>query len=651
MAEDLEPEGEALERDAPGVEGAAALDLALGTASRRAADAFLEEQTALLRTQREHLHEQRALQISHLKWRRFNDWARAGWQVMLATLGAVLVAAIGTVLWDASQADGLVVDAFTVPPDFEGRGLSGDVVADDVVHRLGAIRKAAMIVSYSITNDVSADRANEIKVDIPETGVSISDAWRYLRRWLGHERHLTGSVRKLDDSRIALSLSLDGAGATTEMGKPSDLPALEQKAAEDVFGAFDPVNHINYLSSQGRRQEAMEAAARFVSVSQGPLHADAYTLWAYTTVYATGDFGLGFARAHMAMNVYPPLAVAHVIAGRFNFFLGHDEEQLAEARIILSLHNEDQLPAHRHGGFAEMQRQASGDIALLHGDFANALYAGCSHTCTEAGLLVTKAQLAARLHDTALAKQELVEGLAAGETGASNVNEARFDIHAEEGNWRAAAADAEGISVYGKVAEMSPYLIALTHSTHAGPLLAIAQAHAGQFAEAEATIDATPRGCVACVTARGDIDAMQKHRAAAIAWFANAVKLAPSVPFAYADWGAMLLRKGDYDDAMEKFRQANLKGPHFADPLEMWGEALMQKNRSDLALAKFEEANKFAPNWGRLHLEWGRALAYVGRRNASSGQFAIASHLDLGPADAAALARSRSGEGKGSSHG
>ena len=85
------------------------------------------------------------------------------------------------------------------------------------------------------------------------------------------------------------------------------------------------------------------------------------------------------------------------------------------------------------------------------------------------------------------------------------------------------------------------------------------------------------------------------------------------------------------------FATAHAKGPHFADPLELWGEALMQKNRSDLALAKFAEADKYAPNWGRLHLEWGKALMYLGRRTEAQQQFAIASRLDLSPADAASL--------------
>ncbi len=645
MADDSEPEEEALERDVPGVENAAALDLALGRASRQAADSFLEEQTALLRVQREHLHEQRDLQISHLKWRRFNDWTRAGWQVMLAVLGAVAVAAIATALWDASRTDGLVVDAFTAPPEFERQGLSGDVIADDVVERLSAIRQTAMSVSYSITNDVSADRANEIKVDIPETGVSVSDAWRYLRRWLGHERHLTGSLRDLGDGRLALSLSLDGVGAMTEAGKPSDLPALEQKAAEDVFGAFDPVNSINYLTSQGRRREAMDAAARFVAISQGPLHADAYVLWSYTTVYATGDVNLGLARARIATTIYPPLAVAHVMAARFDFFLGHDEDRLAEDRIILSLRNDDQPSAHQHGGFAQMQQQAAAQIALLQGDYGNALYWSCSHSCTEADLFATKAMMAAQLHDVALAQKLLGEALAAGGADSSDVSEARFDIDAAAGNWNAAAADAEGISPSASARGLSPRLVALTQATYAAPLLAIGEAQAGRFGEAEATIEATPRDCARCITARGDIEAMQKHWASAAAWFARAATLAPSIPFAYADWGVMLLHKGDCDGAIARFAIAHTKGPRFADPLEMWGEALMQENRSDLALRKFEEAARYAPNWGRLHLEWGKALFWAGRKDEAKAQFAVAAHLDLSQSDRATLAEWRRAHG------
>ncbi len=116
----------------------------------------------------------------------------------------------------------------------------------------------------------------------------------------------------------------------------------------------------------------------------------------------------------------------------------------------------------------------------------------------------------------------------------------------------------------------------------------------------------TPLDCYLRLRVRGQIDALRKNWNGAAYWFAHAVTQAPSPPFACTDWGARrCCIKGDCDGAIAKFRDANVKGPHFADPLEMWGEALMLKNRSDLALAKFVEADKYAPNWGRLHLEWG----------------------------------------------
>jgi hypothetical protein len=171
------------------------------------------------------------------------------------------------------------------------------------------------------------------------------------------------------------------------------------------------------------------------------------------------------------------------------------------------------------------------------------------------------------------------------------------------------------------------------------PWLAYADARLGDFATAETLIGKTPGDCYLCVEMRGNIRSAEKNWPAAGFWFADAVKQAPSIPFAYTDWGAMLLAKGDYDGAIEKHKEANLKGPHFADPLEMWGEALMRRNRSDLALAKFEEAEKYAPNWGRLHLKWGEALFCAGRRDEAKKQLAIASGLELSQSDKAELAK------------
>jgi tetratricopeptide (TPR) repeat protein len=622
-------------------ESAAASALALGAASREKADAFLDAQTAIARLQREHLHEQRGLQISHVKWRRFNDWMRSGWQAMLAAIGAVAVVAVATALWNASRANGLVVDAFTVPQNFEHRGIGGEVMAGDMTDRIAAIRAVAVINSYSITNDVSRNRADEIKVEIPDTGISIGEVWRYLRSWLGHERHLSGSLRELEDGRVALSVSLDGAGVFSGDGKLSDLPMLERRAAEDVFGAFDPVNRINYLSAIGRYREAMESAARFVPLAPPLFHADSYALWSYTTALATGDIQTALTRAHVGEAIDPSLAVVHVMAGRMNFYLGHDQAGLKEDRAILTLRNEDQLPSHQSGGFDTMKEQARAQIALLSGDFANALYSQCSHSCTFAHLLLVKSALAARLHDVAVARSLFVQGVAAASGGSEYENDARYYLRAAEGDWNTAlsAMLEEQKSDDPEKRFLSPRFLAVENAVFIAPLIAVAQAHLGRFPEAHATIDATPGDCVACETARGDIDALQKNPSGAAFWFSRAIADAPSIPFADADWGEMLLREGQFGAAIAKFQRANAIGPRFADPLEMWGETLMLKNRSDLALAKFEEANKYASDWGRLHLKWGEAMIYVGKKDEAQKQFALASALALSTADKSELTR------------
>src|SRR5271155_1181675 len=136
---------------------------------------------------------------------------------------------------------------------------------------------------------------------------------------------------------------------------------------------------------------------------------------------------------------------------------------------------------------------------------------------------------------------------------------ARYFTFAETGDWHAAAAAAKSYRD-GFLAENEP-IPKLWAATFATPLLAVALAHTGNFAAAHAVIDATPGDCVPCETARGDIDALTGNAGGAAFWYAGAVRDAPSIPFAYANWGAMLLHEGRFDAAIAKFRDAKLKGP------------------------------------------------------------------------------------------
>jgi tetratricopeptide (TPR) repeat protein len=172
-----------------------------------------------------------------------------------------------------------------------------------------------------------------------------------------------------------------------------------------------------------------------------------------------------------------------------------------------------------------------------------------------------------------------------------------------------------------------------------GPQIAYAQARLGNFAAAERTIALTPASCSPCLRIRAKIAELRGQRDRADQWFARAVAVAPSIPFAYSERGRVLLERGQADAAIAQFKIANQKGPHFADPLEGWGEALMAKNQSHRALAKFVQAEKYAPNWGRLHLKWAEALFYSGKRDEARAQFARAAALDLTSFEKSELAR------------
>jgi tetratricopeptide (TPR) repeat protein len=257
--------------------------------------------------------------------------------------------------------------------------------------------------------------------------------------------------------------------------------------------------------------------------------------------------------------------------------------------------------------------------------------------CSLPEQLLGQAEYAARMHDVARSRALIGEALGTEGVSADDVDRARYFADSAASDWRAAIADTRAYVADLKV--RNARLKSLEQSTYAIPLLAYALARAGDFSGAHREIDKSPGDCVACETARGNIDALEGKAVAATWWFARAIRDAPSIPFAYSDWGAELMAKGDLDAAIAEFKLANQKGPHFADPLEMWGEALMAKNRSDLALAKFEEAAKYAPNWGRLHLKWGEALFWAGKRDDAQKQFAVARGLDLDASDSAELTK------------
>lgn len=624
-----------------------ALNLTMSGASRERADELLEKQSRLVDLQIEELRKEDRIRHWSLRVRHIGDILKLTFQLGLACLVLAAFIALLTTIWSASHDSGLIIEPFSVPPDLASRGLTGQVIASQVLDKLAALQAATD--SSRAADTYASNWGNDIKVQIPETGVSIGELYRYLVGWLGDETRISGEVFRTA-SGIAITARAGSDASQTFIGSEADLDSLTQKAAESIYSHTQPYRYGRYLDESGRIDEAAAIFRQLALNGLGKERAWGFSGWGITE-FKRGNVAVAHALESRAISLDPNNALPRAVLGLLEIGLGHTEAALAAytAEISILTRGDGELS----DAAAQVRREdAQASIAELTGDYVTAIawrkqfeqpdsYSprnwliiaitlATDHDPSGA-LLVPRSSYSTS--NTYQKQQDVLFALLESTWVRTWVTAARQD-------WSAHVRYARLLQEFGsKIPAFRTNLLPRS----VWPEYAYALANLGRAPEAHALIDRTPVDCTLCVRMRGNIDTVKKNWTGAAYWFGVATKQAPSLPFGYTDWGSMLLAKGHYDDAIAKFTLANQKGPHFADPLEMWGEALMLKDRSDLALAKFENANKYAPNWGRLHMKWGEALGYVGRKDEARAQYRITSGLDLSVADKAELARDMRG--------
>ena len=614
----------------------AAVALALGGASRQDAREFLKKQGALIDDQRHHLREQ-------FKQLRLNIWQqRMGVLLRIATgfVGLAVAAGLTLMIWDAAHANGLIIESFSVPPDLAAKGLTGEVVATQMLDKLTDMQSNTK--SNRAPRTYANNWSDDIKVEIPETGVSIGEAYTFLRGWLGNETHVSGEVFH-NATGIAITARIGSDSGATFAGAESDLDALEQKAAEHLYGATQPYRYGVYLTGQNRKSEGiavMQAATKTGSSSEQG--------WAYNGLGVENEepgLGVPLRLFSRAVELDPANALATSNLANTERTLGHPERSLADYQKALALLSSKEQGEIRQDYIADFRQKQQNAIDAALGEFPspdprNARSA--QQLATSAGASATEARHRAEGHDIGAARAILADPLPETpgniEFGAITIGQTRILMAVMVQDWTDVLRQADLLQ---PLLQKHPRIHSQSHLT-SDLNVALAEAKLGRFAAAEARVADTPGDCYPCLRMRAQIAEVKGDHAGADAWFARAVAAAPSIPFANSEWGAVLLERGQPDAAIEKFKLANKKGPHFADPLEGWGEALMKKNQSHLALAKFAEAEKYAPNWGRLHLKWGEALTYAGKKDEAQKQFALAAGLDLSADDKSELAKVKS---------
>jgi hypothetical protein len=616
--------------------------LALSSASRERADDFLERQSALaelqmenLRLQNDNLQKQDEFELSHLRFRRVSDYARFSLEIAGFLVVLLLVCGLGTMVWNAAQDHDLVVDAFSVPVDVAQSGMTGDVLAGRVLDTLGHMQAD----THSLAQGAGSYRSNDsdqVRIEIPSTGISLGELNRYLREWLGHETHVAGDLVHTSKG-LALTIRYGAEPGRTIEG--SNLDSSIDHAAEHLYAASRPLRYADYLGQHGRYAEAEAIIVPLAGRGSPQERALAYLSWG-SLYYEKGDSYGRMEKSRIATELDPANAAAWYELDAGAFDVEHRETAVTAEETILSLMKAGKTADLNPDMTSSLRASLATDLAIDKGDSQGA-FAQCQSAIGLSDALDCATQFlidyATRDHDIPEARRLFALLPATSRDGKPNSDAAYYQsqlAHVAQ-NWAAEIA----------FEEKDEQLIAgqpkagWNLRTQLWPMLAVAMAHSGDIAGAEVEIGKTQIDCDRCVIARGTIAAAAHDWDAANRWFALVSARTPSLPFADTAWGEALLTRGDFDGAIEKFRTANQIGPRFADPLEEWGEALTTKNHSDLALAKFAEAAKYAPKWGRLHLKWGEALAYLGQTGNAKAQFAVAAGLDLSPADKITLTK------------
>jgi len=182
-------EGRDPPEDSTAAEPAISEPVTLGLAEAVAADpdtraragVLIEEQIKLAAMQRQHLHTQ------HIR-----DRFLVAFDLALAVAGVIVLCLAAALFWDAWTSRSVIIDAFDVPASFAAQGLSGKVMASELLDRLKAFQDATR--TNQEKRAVEDAWSNRIELQIPEAGISIDEIENLLHRWLARDEHITGSV-------------------------------------------------------------------------------------------------------------------------------------------------------------------------------------------------------------------------------------------------------------------------------------------------------------------------------------------------------------------------------------------------------------------------------------------------------------------------
>jgi len=571
----------------------------------RKTEDFLIEQTELLKVQKKHLVEEHALRLSHLRnqlneenVRRFGLRLRVGFQLFLAVAAMAVGVGAAIMIHDAVTSRSVVIDPIEIAPNIAVQAPNGKIVAAGLLDVLTKIQAATR--SGAEHRALSNAWTNDIAIEVPETGISVGQLERMLKARFGHDQHIDGDLTQTKGGGFALTVRGTGILPKVFIDEDRNLNVLLTEAGEYVYGQSEPGLWAAYLSNNDRYDDAIrfaQAAYGTADLSERPY------LLNYWANAISGKGGDGTLRETLplyreAVRLKPDYWTGYNNIMYALFGLGDEEGVVRVGAQLMKVAGgrPGRVPEGYYQNYDQalwnLPAQRASEIADIES------HSGIGTTGRASGAeSLSVAQFEVQMHDIEAATLRL-KTTPVDETIAPDVAQAAMDraLLAEEvGDLNAAAREWDtlvGTYANPTVSTSNPQIICFAALTYE---------RTGQPAKADAALNAVGKlTYVDCYRFRGDVLDVRGDWASAKEWYAKAVKLGPSIPSGYYSWGLALARHGDLDGAVARLKDANQRGPHWADPLKAWGDVLMKQGHPREALVKYGEALKYAPNWAAL---------------------------------------------------
>jgi tetratricopeptide (TPR) repeat protein len=566
---------------------------------------YLSEQTELLKAQKECLKDEHALRLAHLRGqvraentRQFGIRVRIGLHAVIALVAIGVAIGAAIMIHDAVGSRSVVIDAFDIAPNVAAQVPSGKIVAAGLLDVLTRIQAATR--SRAEHRSLSSAWTNDIAIDVPETGISIGQLQRTMKARFGSDQHIDGDLAQSESGGLALTVRGTGILPKTFIGDARHLDKLLTQAGEYAYGQSQPGLFAAYLANNERNDEAIRFSQTAYARADSSERPYVLNYWANAIAGkgAEGAMREALPLYREALRRKPDYWTAYNNIMYALNGLGDEEGlvRVSEQLVLAAGGRPGRAPEHEYQNYDRTVWDLPAERAEAIADVES--HSGIGTTGSAGGAENLQiAQYEVQMHDLEAATLRL-NTTPVDAKYAPDVAQATFvrALLAEEKSDPKAAAQE-----WDTYAEAYANPSVRTNDPHTICFAAPSYEKTGQSAKAEAALNAVGTlTLVDCYRFRGDILELRGDWPSAQAWYAKAVKLAPSVPSGYYSWGVALAKHSDLNGAAAKFKDANLKGPHWADPLKAWGDVLAKQGNTKDAIAKYDEAHKFAPNWKQL---------------------------------------------------